>query len=68
MAFLDEPTQNMDEARRTNLAQQVAGVKGFEQLFVISHDDTFERQVNHAVVVRKKDGESIVTYGHQEGA
>ncbi len=68
MAFLDEPTQNMDEARRTNLAQQVAGVKGFEQLFVISHDDTFERQVNHAVVVRKKDGESIVSYGHQEGA
>lgn len=66
VAFLDEPTQNMDETRRTNLASQVRDVKGFSQLFVISHDDTFERQVSHAVVVRKDGGESIVTYGHEE--
>jgi|GEM_PF-1171094 len=70
LAFLDEPTQNMDETRRTNLAAQVRDVKGFDQLFVISHDDTFERQVNHAIVVRKHNGESHVEYpadGHQEG-
>jgi exonuclease SbcC len=65
VAFLDEPTQNMDETRRTNLAAQVRDVRGFEQLFVISHDDTFERQVSHAVVVRKAGGESVVTYGHE---
>ncbi len=65
IAFLDEPTQNMDETRRTNLAAQVREVKGFEQLFVISHDDTFERQVSHAVVVRKVGGDSTVAYGHE---
>lgn len=70
LAFLDEPTQNMDETRRTNLAAQVREVRGFDQLFVISHDDTFERQVNHAIVVRKHNGESSVEYpadGHREG-
>jgi exonuclease SbcC len=67
IAFLDEPTQNMDETRRSNLAAQVREVKGFEQLFVISHDDTFERQVSHAVVVRKVGGDSVVAYGHEEG-
>ncbi len=66
VAFLDEPTQNMDETRRTNLAAQVREVKGFTQLFVISHDDTFERQVSHAVVVRKEKGESVVSYGHED--
>lgn len=63
IAFLDEPTQNMDETRRTNLAAQVGSLSGFGQLFIISHDDTFERQVNHAVLVRKQNGESIVTTG-----
>lgn len=67
IAFLDEPTQNMDETRRTNLAEKVREIRGFEQLFVISHDDTFERLVNHAVVVRKRDGQSVVAYGHDGG-
>ncbi len=66
IAFLDEPTQNMDEARRTNLAAQVGSLRGFGQLFVISHDDTFERQVSHAVVVYRQNGSSVVRCGHQE--
>ncbi|MEW6734028.1 MAG: SMC family ATPase, partial [Acidobacteriota bacterium] len=37
-AFFDEPTTNMDEERRRNLAQQIGRIKDFEQLFVISHD------------------------------
>ncbi|MEJ7654687.1 MAG: hypothetical protein WKH64_15815 [Chloroflexia bacterium] len=65
-AFLDEPTQNMDETRRTNLAQQVGSLTGFSQLFVISHDDTFEQQLSHAVMVRKQDGESVVASAEDE--
>ncbi|MDX2044964.1 MAG: SMC family ATPase [Acidobacteriota bacterium] len=42
IAFFDEPTTNMDEERRSNLAQQIGRIKDFQQLFVISHDDSFE--------------------------
>ncbi len=35
IAFFDEPTQNMDGLRRTNLAEQIRRVRGFDQLFVI---------------------------------
>ena len=33
-------------------------VKGFSQLFVISHDDTFERDTDHVVRVVKENGVS----------
>lgn len=52
-AAFDEPTQNMDADRRSNLASQIAQVKGFEQLIVISHDDTFEQQTDTLVRLRK---------------
>jgi exonuclease SbcC len=42
IAFFDEPTTNMDEERRRNLAQQIGRIKDFHQLFVVSHDDSFE--------------------------
>jgi exonuclease SbcC len=42
IAFFDEPTTNMDEERRLNLAEQIGRIKDFDQLFVISHDDSFE--------------------------
>jgi exonuclease SbcC len=58
IAFFDEPTQNMDELRRTNLAEQIRRVRGFDQLFVISHDDTFEQSLDSLVRLRKKDGET----------
>jgi len=62
IAFLDEPTQNMDTTRRMNLADQVVSLKGFEQLFVISHDDTFEQKMDRAIIVSKRHGISQVTY------
>jgi len=31
-------------------------VHDFDQLFVISHDDTFEENVDHIVHVKKRDG------------
>jgi len=60
VAFFDEPTSNLDDARRDSLAEQILSVKGFSQLFVISHDDTFERATHHIVRVRKEDGVSKV--------
>ena len=42
IAFFDEPTTNMDEERRRNLALQLGRLRDFHQLFVISHDDSFE--------------------------
>ncbi|HEV2582221.1 MAG TPA: SMC family ATPase [Ktedonobacteraceae bacterium] len=60
IAFFDEPTQNMDELRRTNLADQIRRVRGFDQLFVISHDDTFEQSLDSLVRLRKKDGETHI--------
>jgi len=36
-------------------------VKGFDQLFVISHDDTFEPLVSTVLRVRKENGVSTVS-------
>jgi exonuclease SbcC len=60
VAFFDEPTANLDEHRRDNLARQILDVKGFSQLFVISHDDTFEQDTDNVVRVAKEDGASRV--------
>jgi exonuclease SbcC len=58
--FLDEPTQNMDEIRRENLSEQITKIKGFKQVFVISHDDTFNEKYAHVVKVQKINGESRI--------
>jgi exonuclease SbcC len=54
VAFFDEPTTNMDAERRERLAQQIGQVRDFDQLFVISHDDTFEQTVDHVVPVTRE--------------
>jgi exonuclease SbcC len=51
LAFFDEPTTNMDAERRENLAQQISQIRHFDQLFVISHDDTFEGYVDNVIHV-----------------
>ncbi|MDQ3798224.1 MAG: AAA family ATPase [Acidobacteriota bacterium] len=51
LAFFDEPTTNMDAARRENLATQIGNIRHFDQLFVISHDDTFEGYVDNVISV-----------------
>ncbi|GAC1398728.1 MAG: hypothetical protein NVSMB49_07300 [Ktedonobacteraceae bacterium] len=58
LAFFDEPTQNMDELRRMNLAEQIRRVRGFDQLLVISHDDTFEQGLDSIVRLSKEQGET----------
>jgi DNA repair protein SbcC/Rad50 len=51
MAFFDEPTTNMDEERRRNLAEQIGRIKDFDQLFVISHDESFEGFTDRIIVL-----------------
>ncbi|HEY9206954.1 MAG TPA: SMC family ATPase [Candidatus Methanoperedens sp.] len=58
--FLDEPTQNMDEVRREKLSQEIMNIKGFKQVFVISHDDTFNEKYANVIKIQKIDGESRV--------
>lgn len=53
VAFFDEPTTNMDGPRRRQLADAIANIKTFRQLFVISHDDTFEN-LSHFVEVKRQ--------------
>lgn len=60
LAFFDEPTAHLDTERRVNLAEQITKIKGFEQLFVISHDDTFEDQTDLVLHVTKENGISQI--------
>lgn len=60
IAFFDEPTTNLDEARRDALARQILEVKGLRQLFVISHDDAFEQATEHLIRIERMGGESRV--------
>lgn len=55
VAFFDEPTTNLDEMRRESLAKQIVEVKGFRQLFVISHDDTFEQSTENIIRVERSE-------------
>jgi exonuclease SbcC len=48
----------MDELRRMNLADQIRRVRGFDQLIVISHDDTFEQGLDSLVRLNKVNGET----------
>ncbi|MCF2141820.1 MAG: AAA family ATPase [Candidatus Lokiarchaeota archaeon] len=56
-AFFDEPTTNLDEATRRNLAQSIQNVRGFEQIFVISHDDTFADYADYKIRLSKNEDE-----------
>ena len=63
VAFFDEPTANLDETRRESLARRILEVKGFRQLFVISHDDTFEQATQNLIRVERVNGISRVVEG-----
>ncbi len=54
IAFFDEPTTNMDAGRRENLAMQISQIQHFDQLFVISHDDTFEGYMDHEIRIERE--------------
>ena len=60
IAFFDEPTTNLDSTRRESLAQQIRNLQGLQQIFVISHDDTFEQDTHNVIRVARVDGASTV--------
>ena len=64
LIFLDEPTINLDENRRIQLAERLNQIDGLQQLFVISHDDTFIGESNHVINVIKEAGVSRVEMSH----
>ncbi len=55
IAFFDEPTTNMDRPRRESLAEAIARIRSFNQLFVISHDDTFEKVTENVILVQREN-------------
>ncbi len=58
IAFFDEPTGNLDEERRRNLADvfrrldQKTNDRWFSQLFLVSHDESFEGITKHHIRIR----------------
>ena len=56
-AFFDEPTMNLDPSKRENLGKIIQRIKGFKQFFVISHDDTFEENVDNVIKFSKDENE-----------
>ncbi|MHB1317302.1 MAG: AAA family ATPase [Anaerolineae bacterium] len=60
VAFFDEPTAHLDPERRDGLVEKIMQVKGFDQLFVISHDDTFERAAQNYIRIEKTNDVSMV--------
>jgi exonuclease SbcC len=57
-AFFDEPTTNLDETTRKNLSRYIYNIKGFEQLFVISHDDSFKLHSEYVIKFTKDSNET----------
>jgi len=55
VAFFDEPTAHLDPERRETLADRISQVKGFSQIFVISHDSTFESAAENTIRVAKDE-------------
>jgi exonuclease SbcC len=53
IAFFDEPTAHLDPERRESLAERIMQVRGLAQMFVISHDDTFERAAQSYIRIVK---------------
>lgn len=52
--FMDEPTVNLDTERRMKVADVVKDMaKELKQLYVISHDDTFESITDNIIKIEK---------------
>lgn len=62
--FLDEPTANMDDKRRDKLADQITHLEQLDQIFVITHDDAFDRDTHHLLQVTKANGVSEAVSVH----
>ncbi len=56
LGIFDEPTVNLDEDRRLNLARAIpSAVRNFSQLFIISHDDSFDSITENVIRLEKDE-------------
>ena len=56
LGIFDEPTVNLDEDRRLNLARAIPfAVRNFSQLFIISHDDSFDSITENVIRLEKDE-------------
>jgi exonuclease SbcC len=54
IAFFDEPTENIDAEKKQNLAQNLrSNLGGFSQIFIISHDDAFDRLTENVIYLEE---------------
>ncbi len=67
IVFLDEPTMNLDEQKKENLVSQLQELTGFSQIFVISHDETFESMTEHIITLEKRQGSTQLLRHFQGG-
>lgn len=59
--FMDEPTINLDAKRRYMLSEIVNDISSeLSQLFVISHDDTFESVTDNIIKLNKNNNISVI--------
>jgi DNA repair protein SbcC/Rad50 len=58
--FLDEPTANMDDKRREKLADRITSLDQLDQIFVVTHDDAFQRIPIMLLNIEKENGVSVV--------
>jgi len=63
IGFFDEPTTNLDRERRSNLANVIPKITGnFDQLFVISHDDSFDSMTENVIQLSKDKGSGTTVF------
>lgn len=61
VAFFDEPTGSLDVSRRQALADVLPeATKAFEQILIVSHDDTFDAITENVIVLQKNETGSVL--------
>ena len=60
LLLLDEPTVHLDELHRAKL-REFLGNHNFEQLIVVTHDNTFDSLPAQIFRVEKRKGESVIS-------
>lgn len=61
LGIFDEPTINMDTERKDNFAHAISALtNNFNQLFIISHDDTFDAITERIIVVEKTEEDGSI--------
>lgn len=59
VAFLDEPTANLDQQKKQNLVAQLRELDELNQLFVVSHDRTFESMTERTIELEKDEDQEV---------